>query len=557
MDKKTNEVLKFLIDWNYLLIEPPVGGSIAEIYFCFIASCQVKGKDKVSWLQFVKCLQKLDEICIHNAFTCLPANALSLTYEDPFKCFSKITHMDRLALNLIYRQLKVSSNSPVEPPKTPPLQLSRLRWAAQREVPRDNEEKLDLLMELVDRPLAKSKRAVSDLYAGLSPLDIEDVYTTTSRSKRLDQLTLLLSVPAGSHILAKERAKLRTPIKPFFDCCDDPRHAQLLIPLTSFDRATNYCKLNLTKLNDRLKLETGSSDTYTELAKCVNQKIHFIPIIQSQTDTKLGDCSYLDTCHKMSSCRYVHYGQLMPQDDSASKKTAQHNKNISKSMQISDFTRGEAISPATRPETPAQWINCDVTKLDFSILGDDFALIIADPSWTIHMNLNYSSLTDSDLLQIRMDKLQKEGLFLLWVTGRTIETGRDFLKKWGYQVVNQITWVKTNQLVRTISTGRTGHWLNHSKEHLLVGLKGNPKWINKCIDPQILISSTRETSRKPDEIYGMVERMVGPGTRKLEIFGRQHNTRPGWLTIGNQLNGTHLVEKEIAEKYYSASATEA
>jgi N6-adenosine-specific RNA methylase IME4 len=30
-------------------------------------------------------------------------------------------------------------------------------------------------------------------------------------------------------------------------------------------------------------------------------------------------------------------------------------------------------------------------------------------------------------------------------------------------MVEEIVWVKTNQLHRLIRTGRTGHWLNHSK----------------------------------------------------------------------------------------------
>lgn len=34
---------------------------------------------------------------------------------------------------------------------------------------------------------------------------------------------------------------------------------------------------------------------------------------------------------------------------------------------------------------------------------------------------------------------------------------------WGYKRVEEIVWVKTNQLHRVIRTGRTGHWLNHSK----------------------------------------------------------------------------------------------
>lgn len=37
-----------------------------------------------------------------------------------------------------------------------------------------------------------------------------------------------------------------------------------------------------------------------------------------------------------------------------------------------------------------------------------------------------------------------------------------------YEQVDEIIWVKTNQLQRIIRTGRTGHWLNHGKEHCLV-----------------------------------------------------------------------------------------
>lgn len=41
-----------------------------------------------------------------------------------------------------------------------------------------------------------------------------------------------------------------------------------------------------------------------------------------------------------------------------------------------------------------------------------------------------------------------------------------------YERVDEIIWVKTNQLQRIIRTGRTGHWLNHGKEHCLVSSKG-------------------------------------------------------------------------------------
>lgn len=38
----------------------------------------------------------------------------------------------------------------------------------------------------------------------------------------------------------------------------------------------------------------------------------------------------------------------------------------------------------------------------------------------------------------------------------------------------------------------------------------------------------RETSHKPDEIYGLIERL-SPGTRKLELFGRMHNAQKNWF----------------------------
>ena len=65
-------------------------------------------------------------------------------------------------------------------------------------------------------------------------------------------------------------------------------------------------------------------------------------------------------------------------------------------------------------------------------------------------------------------------LLLLIPVGRALELGRELLHKWGYRRVDELIWVKTNSLRRLIVTGRTGHWLNHSKEHCLVGYKGRP-----------------------------------------------------------------------------------
>lgn len=81
---------------------------------------------------------------------------------------------------------------------------------------------------------------------------------------------------------------------------------------------------------------------------------------------------------------------------------------------------------------------------------------------------------------------------------------------------------------------------------------------NRHLDCDVIVSPVRETSRKPDEVYGLLERLW-PGARRLEIFGRQHNTRPGWLTLGNQLAGCRVSDLELKrriEMRYGAGAAE-
>lgn len=180
------------------------------------------------------------------------------------------------------------------------------------------------------------------------------------------------------------------------------------------------------------------------------------------------------------------------------------------------------------------------------------------------MDLPYGTMSDDEMRNLPVTKMQTDGFIFLWVTGRAMELGRECLEIWGYERVEEIVWIKTNQLMRLIrsppsffsllslslylahspaGTGRTGHWLNHSKEHCIVGRKGNPKF-NQHIDTDVLLAEVRETSRKPDELYHICERLC-PGGRKIELFGRPHNRWPGWVTVGNQLPGTHIVDPTV------------
>jgi mRNA (2'-O-methyladenosine-N6-)-methyltransferase len=282
-----------------------------------------------------------------------------------------------------------------------------------------------------------------------------------------------------------------------------------------------YCRY-LTK--EDCRLQSGSH------IAC--NKRHFRRLIASHTDVSLGDCSFLDTCRHMKTCKYVHY-----ELDMADAMMAGPDKALKP-------LRADYCSEAELGE--AQWINCDIRSFRMDILGT-FGVVMADPPWDIHMELPYGTMADDEMRTLNVPSLQTDGLIFLWVTGRAMELGRECLELWGYKRVEEIIWVKTNQLQRIIRTGRTGHWLNHSKEHCLVGIKGNPE-VNRNIDTDVIVAEVRETSRKPDEMYAMLERIM-PRARKLELFARMHNAHAGWLSLGNQLNGVRLINEGLRARF--------
>lgn len=376
-----------------------------------------------------------------------------------------------------------------------------------------------------ETPNGKFLKLLEVLELPLHNLGVEQVEGEEVIIYDLDRVCDIIAKPTATEILGIERAKLLTPKKPFYEVCEIASHNQALANLCLNSKTIGQSVQDLPSNPKIHKIIASCKSLLSkDVINCVKSKVHFLPLITNSTDLYLGNCSYLDTCHKLKSCRYLHYYTLNPLSVSEKDKPGENNKLLAL-----DYTIGECYNTMTKKELPPQWIKCDVRYLPFSILGK-FAAIISDPAWDIHMSLPYGTCKDSELLSLPMNELQDEGILFLWVTGRSIEIGRKALAQWGYTVSDEMIWIKLNQLRRTIVTGRTGHWLNHSKEHLLVGIKGNPLWLNRKIDLDIIVSGTRETLRKPDELYGIIDRLVGKHARKLEIFGRDNNIRPGWLS---------------------------
>lgn len=104
-------------------------------------------------------------------------------------------------------------------------------------------------------------------------------------------------------------------------------------------------------------------------------KLHFRKIIHSHTDESLGDCSFLNTCFHVDTCKFVHYEIETLQDPELSYHRANKQKPT---LPPSEGSRLE----------PPQWINCDLRYFDMTVLGK-FSVIMADPPWDIHMELPY------------------------------------------------------------------------------------------------------------------------------------------------------------------------
>ncbi|XVE58137.1 hypothetical protein DITRI_Ditri04bG0146000 [Diplodiscus trichospermus] len=140
------------------------------------------------------------------------------------------------------------------------------------------------------------------------------------------------------------------------------------------------------------------------------KKVHFKRIIAPHTDISLGDCSFLDTCRHMKTCKYVHYELDQTQDDLGPEKPLKP-------------LRAEYCSEVELGEP--QWINCDIRNFRMDILGQ-FGVIMADPPWDIHMELPYGTMADDEMRNLNVPALQTDGLIFLWVTGRAMELGREW-----------------------------------------------------------------------------------------------------------------------------------
>jgi N6-adenosine-specific RNA methylase IME4 len=115
-----------------------------------------------------------------------------------------------------------------------------------------------------------------------------------------------------------------------------------------------------------------------------------------------------------------------------------------------------------------------------------------------------------------------------WVTDPFLEIGLSVINALGftYKTIG-FTWVKQNRVGSGFFTGM-GYYTRANPEQCLLATRGNPKRVAKDVR-QLIVSPRREHSRKPDEAYARMQRLMGD-TPSLELFAR--TKRPGWDVWG-------------------------
>ncbi|KAE8781581.1 Methyltransferase-like protein 1 [Hordeum vulgare] len=224
----------------------------------------------------------------------------------------------------------------------------------------------------------------------------------------------------------------------------------------------------------------------------------------------------------------------------------------------------------TNAASPPMYFKCDLRQhvLSPEFFGTKFDVILVDPPWEEYVH-RAPGITDhieywnaEEIMNLKIEAIADTPSFLfLWVgDGVGLEQGRQCLKKWGFRRCEDVCWVKTNK--KNASSGlrhdsRT--LLQHSKEHCLMGIKGTVRRstdghvIHANIDTDIIIAEepTDGSTKKPDDMYRIIEHFA-LGKRRLELFGEDHNIRPGWLTLGKDLSYSNF-NKEAYNKNFADS----
>ena len=175
--------------------------------------------------------------------------------------------------------------------------------------------------------------------------------------------------------------------------------------------------------------------------------------------------------------------------------------------------------------------------------GTKFHTVLADPPWRFtnrtgkmapeHRRLNrYHTMELAEIKDLPVSDVINEPAHLyLWVPNALLPEGIEVLRAWGFEYKSNIVWHKIRKDGGSDGRG-VGFYFRNVTELVLFGVRGKNA---RTLPPgrrqvNLVASQKREHSRKPDELYEVIEACSnGPF---LEMFAR--DTRKGWTAWGNE-----------------------
>jgi N6-adenosine-specific RNA methylase IME4 len=180
-----------------------------------------------------------------------------------------------------------------------------------------------------------------------------------------------------------------------------------------------------------------------------------------------------------------------------------------------------------------------------SLQRSHFATILADPPWHFqnstgkvapeHRRLHrYKTMTLDEICTLPVDELAAPTAHLyLWIPNALLREGLTVMEAWGFTHKTNLTWYKIRKDGGPDGRG-VGFYFRNVTELILFGVRGANA---RTLAPgrrqvNLLATRKREHSRKPDELYPIIE-ACSPGPR-LELFARGH-ARSNWSRWGDEI----------------------
>jgi N6-adenosine-specific RNA methylase IME4 len=188
--------------------------------------------------------------------------------------------------------------------------------------------------------------------------------------------------------------------------------------------------------------------------------------------------------------------------------------------------------------------------------ADKFGTVLADPPWRFtnrtgkmapehHRLSRYSTMELEEIMELPIAQcvLPQSHLYL-WVPNALVLEGLEVMKRWGFTYKTNLVWYKVRKDGGPDGRG-VGFYFRNVTELVLFGVRGNLRTLPPGRRQVNLLSTRkREHSRKPDELYDLIERCsTGP---YLELFARA--SRPNWSQWGNEMDTPLPAQLRLMER---------